>query len=496
MARRASIRELAVVYLMAVTAFGYFVGTWQDGNTYSRLALVRAVAQEHRFEIDTSQLTDEWSDFRTIDRSFYNGHYYSDKAIGSSLIGAVVWVPARWLLRGAGVPVDVRWFKVTAPFFGVSLVCALLAPLIYAFVTSISGGRMALLVTSAIVFGTPVYRYSTGFYGHVQAGLFFLAAFLIWFRGRKRGRISYLQAFASCVLLGYMVVTEYPTAVLALVLGCYMLFVLLELGRLPDWRTYAAGAAGFLLGLSPLLYYNLRVFGNIFTTGYQHHATAKFAAAHSQGLSGIGMPDPMVMGAMTFHPLMGIFWQSPVLLLAVVGWMAMRRTQHRAELWFSLSAILAYVALISGYYNWSGGLSYTPRHLIPLMPLFAVPLAFLPLRWAGLGWSLAVLSIAQHMIAAAARLEYLVRLIERTLDANHHPTTVFVSTIWSQCWSNLRAGLYLKNRGTWLISGGGFPTLLPLVLVEAALVVVLVRAIAHRENAPYGPRAGGASAPA
>ena len=207
-ARRASIRELSIVYLMAVSAFGYFVGTWQDGNTYSRLALVRALAVEHRFEIDTSQLAYEFRDQRTMDLSTYNGHYYSDKAIGSSLLGAAVWAPSQWLLRRAGVTAEGRVFKVMAPFLGVSILCALLAPLTYAFVTSIAGGRMALLVTSAVILGPPIFKYSTGFYGHVLAGLFFLAAFLIWFQGRRRGRISYLNAFASCVLLGYMIVTD------------------------------------------------------------------------------------------------------------------------------------------------------------------------------------------------------------------------------------------------------------------------------------------------
>jgi hypothetical protein len=483
MARRASIREIAIVYLMAVTAFGYFVGTWQDANTHSRLGLVRALAQEHRFEIDTSQLTDEWGDFRTQDRSFYNGHYYSDKAIGSSLIGAAVWAPAHWLLQTAGIPTDGRVFNVTAPFLGVSLLCALLAPLIYAFVTSIAGGRTALLVTSAIVFGTPVYKYSTGYYGHVQAGLFFFAAFLIWFYARRRGHISSWQAFASGVLLGYMFITEFPTALLALLLGGYMLFVLIELGRLTDWRKYAVSAAGFLLATSPLVYYNLRVFGSVFTTGYQHHATTSFLVAHAHGLSGIGMPDPVVMGAMTVHPLMGIFWQSPVLLLAVVGWAAMRHTPHRAELWFSLTVILAYVALISGYYEWSGGLSYAPRHLIPLLPMFAVPLAFLPPRLASLGWSLMTVSIAQHMVAVAARMDDISRLVRQSLDANHRPTTLLVSTIWSGCWPNLRAGLFLKNRGTLFMPSGGFATLLPLFLVEVALAAVLVMAIAHHERA-------------
>jgi len=475
-------RELLLVFLMALVAFAYFAGSDEDGNSYSRLGLVRALAVEHRFEIDTTQLSDEWRAFRTKDRSFHNGHYYSDKAIGSSLVGAAVWAPVHGVLQRLGLPTGGRAFKFGATFLGVSLLCACLAPLIYYFVVTAADARTALFVTVALIFGTPLFKYSTVYYGHVQAGLFLFAAFLIWFCARRRKHISVVEAFGSCVLVGCMVVTEYPTALLGLVLGGYMLVVLRDLDRLADWRLYAAGAAGCLIAISPLVYYNISVYGDPFTTGYQHHATAQFAAAHAQGLSGIGMPDPIVMIAMTFHPLMGVFWQSPFLLLAAPGWMAMRRSEHRAELLFSLTAIVAYIALISGYYEWSGGQAYTPRHLVPLFPLFAIPLAFLPRRWMTAGWCLLGLSIAQHLVAVAARWDFMSRFIRATLDASHHPTTVFVSTIWSVCWPNLRAGMFLKSRGA-LFMPSGFATLLPLLLVEAVLAVLLVRALAAREQA-------------
>jgi hypothetical protein len=288
--RRASLAALTLVYLMALTAFCYFVGTWQDGNTLSRLSLVKSLAEEHRFEIDTTQQSYELREFRTQDRSYVNGHYYSDKAIGSSLIGAAAWAPIYPVLQAANVRLEQRFFKAAAALLGVSVICAALAPVIYGFVTSVAGGRMALLVTSAIMFGTPVFRYSTGFYGHVQAGLYFLAAFLIWFEGRRSGRVSGPQVFVSSLLLGWMVVTEYPTAVLAPLLSGYALGVLREQQRLSDWRLYAIAAAGGLIAFTPLLWYNLLVFGHPFSTGYQYHATATFAAAHAAGLSGIGAP--------------------------------------------------------------------------------------------------------------------------------------------------------------------------------------------------------------
>jgi hypothetical protein len=480
--RRATARELVLVYLMAFLAFGYFAGTWEDGNTYSRMSLVLAIAREHRFEIDTTQTEHAWRQFRTADRSTFNGHYYSDKAIGASLLGAAIWAPVHAVLPSIGGTRDLRVVKVSITLLGVCTVCALLAPLVYGLAVRAGGSQVALLVTCAIVFGTSIFKYSTGFYGHVQAGLLLLASLLVWRDARERRRLSWLQVAVSCAMLGLMVITEYPAAVLALVLGGYMLYVLASLGRLSDWRVYAVGAAAFAIAIAPLLYYNLAVYGQALTTGYQHHATAKFAAAHSHGLSGIGLPDPVVMFAMTLHPLMGIFWQSPVLLLAIPGWVAMRGTSREAEGWLSLAAIVAYLALISGYYEWSGGLSYTPRHLIPMLPLFAIPLAHLPRRWVPVAWVLAAVSILQHLIAMTGRFEWVVRLIRATLDEHGHPTTFWVSTIWTAIWQNMQNGLFLKNRGTLLLPDGPL-SWLPLFAIEAVLAVVLIRH-AKRHDAP------------
>ena len=466
------------------------MGTWQDGNTLSRLSLVKSLAEEHRFEIDTTQLSYELREYHHAGSAYFNGHYYSDKAIGSSLIGAAAWAPIYSVLQAANVQLEQRFFKATAAFLGVSVICAALAPIIYGFVTAVAGSRTALLVTFAIVFGTPVFRYSTGYYGHVQAGLYFLAASLIWFAGRRSGRVSALRVFVSSLLLGWMVVTEYPTAVLVPFLGGYAIFVLREQRRLSEWRLYAIAATGGLLAVAPLLWYNAQVFGHPLTTGYQHHATAKFAAAHAVGVSGIGPPDPVVMLAMTVHPLMGIFWQSPVLLLAVAGWMTMWRLGWRAEACLSFAVCVSYLALMSGYYDWSGGLAYTPRHLIPLFAVFAIPLAFVPQRWMALG----VVS-RRHLHRTAPdrgrrAMEHLFRLIRRTLDEQGHPTVFFVSTIWSAIWPNIQNGLLVRNRGT-LIMPLGIATLIPLFVIEAVLVVVLLRVIAARERAGTPERGRG-----
>ena len=74
--------EVILVFLIVLIAYGYFY-TQDDVNSNSRLAMVKAVVEENRFEIDSYQE----GVLKTEDKSYYGGHYYTDKAIGSSLIG-------------------------------------------------------------------------------------------------------------------------------------------------------------------------------------------------------------------------------------------------------------------------------------------------------------------------------------------------------------------------------------------------------------------------
>jgi hypothetical protein len=78
-----------LVFLLLFLAYAYF---YQDPgyNGNSRLGLTFALVQEGRLTIDSFH---EREGTETGDKSFYNGHYYTDKAIGSSLLAAVFYLP-------------------------------------------------------------------------------------------------------------------------------------------------------------------------------------------------------------------------------------------------------------------------------------------------------------------------------------------------------------------------------------------------------------------
>ncbi len=462
--------KVLLVFLMVLIAYGYFYSQ-DDVNSNTRLAMVKAVVEENRFAIDSYQA----GILQTGDKAYYAGHFYTDKAIGSSLIGIEFY---SWIYRICGQPVNgipMQVFKPLLTFLSISLLCAFLAPLLYSFVKQVSNStRYGLLVALAICLGTPLYIYSAAYYGHSLVGMLLFVSFYLWFEMKNEEGISPLKTFFSGYLLGYAVLTEYPTALLVLIIGLYILFILWKKKKLMDLRLYLFLFLGAAIPLGVFMLYNHSVYGNLLAIGYSDESIASFRAGQSTGLMGIGLPKLVVLFYMTFHTTMGIFWQSPILLLAFIGWFVMlRNPQDRPEAVFSFSVILLYLVLLSGYYDWWGGLAFTPRHIIPVLPFFGLPLAFLPERFRKAALVLAVLSIAQMFVVASTRYD---GLIDITIN---YSRGVFYkmfqnSTIYNVYLPNFLAGKLVPNLGQEFFKLSGHVSLLPLLFVEAVLLASFV----------------------
>src|SRR5690348_17394504 len=101
-----TIREAVLVFLMVLIAYGYF-STERDANINSRLALVKAFVDEGRFEIDSYHNTELY----TVDKSYFKGHYYSDKAIGTAALGIAAYYPLRSIYAREEVRLTPRLFR-------------------------------------------------------------------------------------------------------------------------------------------------------------------------------------------------------------------------------------------------------------------------------------------------------------------------------------------------------------------------------------------------
>jgi hypothetical protein len=472
MVTKTGFKEISLVFLIVLIAYGYFF-TDSDANTNSRLALVKAMVEEKRFEIDSFHD----STLPTSDIAFYNGHYYSDKAPGSSMIGIPIYALILRVERWHQKSIPVIVFSQLLTFFVISLFSAILAPMIYSFTKRITDDSWyALLITVGICLGTPYYVYSTTYYGHALAGLFLFSAFYIWFEARIERGINMPSIIASGFFLGFAILTEYPTALIVLIIGLYITFVLRRLGRLLDWRIYILLIAGASIPLILLMYYNYSVFKNPFNIGYSNLADPEFSAIQNTGFMGIGLPNLKILFYMTFHTTMGIFWQSPILLLGFVGWFTARKyLDFGPEALFSFIAILVYFVALSGYQVWWGGLAFTPRHLIPALPFFSIPLAFLSRQIQKAAIVLVLFSIGQMFIVTATSREGLQSII-------HFPSHFYRmfenSTIYSVYFPNFLARLLSINRGQQFFGLEGYTSLGPLLITEVILLTsfyVLIR---------------------
>ncbi len=461
--------EKILIFLIVILASTY-VQPRPDDNARSRLALVRAVVEEHRFEIDSFHEG-------TVDKSFYNGHYYTDKAIGSSLAGIAFYYTVEristWIHRPPSREfVSSAWMTLIP----ITVPVALIAPLIYDLVKRITARKgYALIVALSISIGTPFYIYGAAYYGHSLAGACLFAAFHIWYRARDETRLpSIFSIILSGFLLGFAVTTEYPSAVLGLLIGFYILYVLWEQARLTDWRSYLFAAIGGSIPIGIMLLYNTAVYGIPLTIGYSHEASDVFFEGMQSGLMGIGPPNIKVLFYTTFHTAEGVFWQSPVLILAFAGWFAMSRARtHLPEQILSLAMIAIYFVMLSGFYLWWGGFSFTPRHLIPVMPFFAIPLALVPDRLRKISPALSLIAIIQMLMVIASQPHDL-RMILRQFQAGETIPMFTSSTIYSAYVPSFFSGDLHPNLGSELLHLNGLYSLRPLIAAEVILLILFL----------------------
>jgi hypothetical protein len=158
--------------------------------------------------------------------------------------------------------------------------------------------------------------------------------------------------------------------------------------------------AALALGAAPALLvgalYNTLAFGGPLSQGYAHlAATSAFRAGQAQGFMGITRPHLEAIWQTTFGPYRGMFLLSPVLLLAVPGFVWLRRRpEWRAEWWLWLAAVVGYALFTVSYFEWDGGFSIGSRHFLPALPFLMLPLAELTRPERRRAWRVALVALA------------------------------------------------------------------------------------------------------
>jgi hypothetical protein len=474
MARPVQFSVLLLLFLWG--SFAYFDHRVPGWNVNSRLSLTYALLDKGSVRIDDYRAAPETS---TDDVAEYRGHFYSDKIIGTSLCGLPAYACVKLIeaTRGEKLNPDLKRYLVTT--FSVGLLAAASGVMLFFLLlrwqarwnlsASFAG---PLLVTLLIFFGTQIFFYSTLFMSYLPAQFFFIWALLVIEKNRDRG--SACPYFAIGLLLGLSMLCEYTSGILAVLTGVYAAFVFSDFRRL--WQ-YAAGA---IAGLLPFILYSYFIFGH-FAIPYQYEHNDLFKTYMRTGFLGAHWPRLSVLVLITFHPYRGLFVHSPFLLAAMAGLVAMLiHPRTRAIAVLSAAATACYLLFNSAYYMWWGGFSFGPRHLIPMLPLLAIPVLWI---WQFRPWRvviciLGVLSIGIHLIVNSIEPQIPDRLGMIPLESLLHPALsnsypwAFTHYLWPAFWMGMMSEA-TRTPGTIAGIPPGPMRLLPLLAWWVAGITIL-----------------------
>jgi hypothetical protein len=237
----------------------------------------------------------------------------------------------------------------------------------------------ALFAAGALAFATPFLGWSTAFFAHSVSGslLLFAAAVIAFaFAGdsAQSRPPSRLFGLGLGMLLGYTIVVEMTATPACLLGGVLTLALAGRLGAATFLRVASGLALGGFLGLLPLLVYNQLAFGSPFTLGYSLVVGFK---GMKQGFFGITWPHLGVVMELLFGLYRGLLPLSPVLVLVPLGLYVMwREPRTRVAAGGILVALCSYLWINASYHYWDGGWSTGPRHLVAVLPLCCLALAF------------------------------------------------------------------------------------------------------------------------
>lgn len=444
---------------------------WKEPNSASRVYLTQSIVERQTFAIDECLL--EYGD--TLDKASYGGHFYTDKAPGTSF-----WfVPVAWVMHRGGVT------NPSVVFYVLRLLCISLPVVGFWWFTLpwfadwAGDETRGISVVAAGALGTNYLIFATQLFAHVPAGCWLFLAFLclrrVW--AVPGGAPTIGPALLAGALAGFAFLNDFIVMPAVAVLGLASAIPLIRSRFRTAWRE----PWGFALGLAPLLAvwmaYNWVCFDHPLRTGFYYHATATYGEAYRAGFLGIQWPKPGSLTGMLFSPARGMVFVSPFLVLAPVGWWRMARTsaapEARADAAWSALVVLSLVLFTMTTIDWRGGWSMGTRYLVPAVPFLLI----------GVAGSLRGLS-AQSPVAIAFAGLAAVGVLSCAVASMTVPLfpQAFDNPLYTLAWPLLGEGLVGPN-----LAGALAGIAVPIVALAVTLALVL--AGDRRENRALRVRA-------
>lgn len=366
-------------------------------NVNTRLNLVFALVDSGTVKIDNYH---DVAPYSTGDKALFEGHYYSDKIFGVSLLAIPFYAAAKFL-AGGDISYHLAYFA--SKFGAVALPGAIAWTLFFLLLARTGTPPKRATILSALTFaGTMILGYGTIFMPYMPGIAAMLGALYLTYYPPGR-RLTLMNCLVIGFLLGFALICETTMGLAVFGIGVIWLSRLLDQAGILGQRAFAEMAGdrssvkqiiplalifwvGVLIPTGSFAGYSYAIFDEV-TMPYKYEANQLFAEGMSKGFFGITAPDPAVLWMITFHPYRGLFFWSPILIAAAAGCVfglnSYGKRFHIGLL--GLWCLLAYLFINSGYYMWWGGWCMGPRILIPAIPFLALGLGELA-RYDKLSW--------------------------------------------------------------------------------------------------------------
>lgn len=326
----------------------------------------------------------EFPEFTAITRWPETRRWVNAHPIGVAIMQSPFFVAAHLLTRWTNLSPDgfSLYYQHAAGLAGLMWIVAGLATLRRLLLRFFSDGVTAATLL-VLLFGTNLYHYATYDSSYSHPYSFFLFAAFMSLTVRWNEQPTTRRSVVLGVITGLMVLVRHPNVLFTIVFVLYGVGAGVSLSSRFAylWRERAQIArivATAVVVIAPQLLIYYQATGHVLVSSY--------------GELGFSWTSPQITGVL-FGVKKGLFFWSPLLLLAAAGMVLLARSTRPASAFVLPGALFLIVQtyLIASWWDWQFGGSYGHRGFVDALPLFAPGLA-------------AVFSAASHRIGARTAL--------------------------------------------------------------------------------------------
>ena len=327
----------------------------------------------------------------TIDKSFFNGNYYSDKPIGLSILILPFIYIINFIFQSQNTE-----FVYLASYAFLSLILAPTFFLISAYILFQTCKKIfvrnisCLYATFSYAFCSLSYLWTHTLLSHsiTSALLLILTCKTFSFVFDKK-YLKIKSFYLSLFTIGIISGLAFSIEIQSIVASIFILFItflstffvgrnLISFKNICIYIFLILG--GFIIAFLPSMIYYISIYGKPFYIAYKDVVGFE---GMQKGLFGISMIDFDVLRRLLFGKARGLFIFSPLTILYPIGilsFLVQKKISLHKRLHIGLIIIFVcflYTYINSSYFYWNGGYSTGPRHLVPITGITSLVLGSL-----------------------------------------------------------------------------------------------------------------------